>query len=367
MQDGFIAEVDTPALIVDLDVMDRNIGRMAEMAKENGVSLRPHIKTHKSPWIAQQQLEAGATGVTTAKLGEAEVMVAGGVNDILIAFPLVGAAKLRRLEALLQEADVKVSLDDVEVAEGISRVGQRIGRRVPVYLEIDTGLQRVGVPSGQAGVELALAVARLPGVEIQAVMTHGGHVGKATTFEELAAVARRQAEDLVQTAEAISRAGVPVATVSPGSTLAAQFEGATDGVTEIRPGTYVFNDANTVRRWTASEDDCAATIVATVVSRPAPDRAIIDAGSKTFSSDGNIAGTAGFGIVRGRPDLTLAWLTEEHGIVRLDGDSELKIGDRLAIIPNHVCPTVNLARVMYGVRHGRLEREIPVAARGCLT
>jgi D-serine deaminase-like pyridoxal phosphate-dependent protein len=367
MENGFVAEVDTPALVVDLDVMERNIARMAKLAQEHGVSLRPHVKTHKSPWLARKQLDAGAVGVTVAKLGEAEVMVDGGITDVLVAFPLVGPAKLKRLEALAQRADIKVSLDDLAVAEGISEVGQRLGRAIPVYLEVDTGLKRVGVPIGEPAVRLATSVARLPGVEVRAVMTHGGHVGKALSREDLAQVAGRQAAELVETAGAIRRAGVPIAVVSPGSTLAASFEAQTEGVTEIRPGTYVFNDANTVRRWTADVGDCAATVIATVVSRPADDRAIIDAGSKTLSSDSDVAGQPGHGIVVGRPDLVLQRLTEEHGILQLAPGSELRVGQRLRIIPNHICPAVNLSDRLYGVRDGKLEREIEVAARGRLT
>ena len=360
-------EVDTPVLAIDLDIMERNISRMAEKAKRHGVKLRPHIKTHKSPQIAQLQVAAGATGVTAAKLGEAEVMVRGGIEDVLIAYPIVGEKKLARLEKLVTDAKVTVSLDSVDVAEGISRVGRRLGRRIPVYLEVDTGLKRVGVRPGAPATELAQAVARLQGVEVRGVMTHGGHVGAATSKDQLEELSRAQAELLAATAEEIRRAGVEVAEVSPGSTLAAFYEADTPGVTEIRPGTYVFNDRNTVDRWMATPDECAAFVITTVVSRPAPDRVIIDAGSKTLSADQSLSKLGGYGLVLGGRGFQVVRLSEEHGVVQIDPDSNISIGEQLLVVPNHICPAVNLSDHLVTVRQGSVVGEIPVLARGART
>lgn len=359
--------VDTPVLAVDLDIMQRNIADMAQTARRSGVALRPHVKTHKSPEIAHLQIAAGATGVTAAKLGEAEVMVAGGITDVLIAYPLVGDLKLLRLEKLAAQAQVTVSLDSLEVAQGISRVGQRLGKRMPVYLEVDTGLKRVGVAPGAQAVELAQAVARLPGVEVVGVMTHGGHVGAAQSPEELEQLSRAEAELLVTTARAIDKAGVPIRVVSPGSTLAARFEADTPGVTEIRPGTYVFNDSNTVDRWVAQPADCAAFVITTVVSRPAPDRAVIDAGSKTLSADARVGGRAGYGIVLARSGIEVVRLSEEHSVLSVADGVDLAIGDQLLVVPNHVCPAVNLSDVLVTVRAGQVVGQIPVLARGART
>lgn len=358
-------EIDTPALIVDLDVLDTNMARTQRLAERHGVGLRPHVKTHKSPWIARRQIAAGAVGVTTAKLAEAEAMVAGGIEDVLIAFPLVGEVKLRRLERLVHDAHrVSVSLDDLVVAEGLDRVGRRLGQQLPVYLEIDTGLGRVGVEPGEAALRLAQGVARMPGLAVAGVMTHGGHVGAAQTLEELGTMSRAEAEALVATAEVLRRNGIDVATVSPGSTLAAPYEAATSGVTEIRPGTYVFNDANTIARWSATLEDCAAYVLATVVSRPVPGRAVVDAGTKSFGADARVDGVQSPGLVRGRDGVRLVRASEEHGVLEVDPDSSLAIGDRIAIVMNHVCPVVNLYDVMIGVRGDIVEREIPVVARG---
>lgn len=361
-------QLDTPALLIDLDVMDRNLQRMQDLCNEAGVRLRPHVKTHKSAWIARRQVELGAVGVTVAKLSEAEAMVEGGIDDVLIAFPIVGQAKLRRLERLVHDVgNMAVSLDDVRVAEGIDAVGRRLGTRIPVYLEIDTGLGRVGIQPGTEALALAEAVAGMRGLSIAAVMTHGGHVGGARSANELAEMARAEASLLVETAEAIRHAGIPVPGVSPGSTLAAPFEATTPGVTEIRPGTYVFNDANTMARWSASMDDCAAHVLATVVSRPTPTRAVIDAGSKSFGADARVDGSGSPGRIRGRTDARLVRMSEEHGVLEVDPDSTLAIGDRVAVVMNHVCPVVNLYDTLIGVRADTVERHITVSARGART
>jgi len=364
-------ELDTPALVVDVDVMEGNLAAMAEGARRRGVALRPHIKTHKSPWIAHRQLAHGAVGVTAAKLGEAQVMADAGITDILVAYPIVGELKLRRLEALLDMARVTVALDSLEAAEPLSRLGRRRGEPIPVYMEVDTGLRRLGVPpASPEALDLARKLAALPGLRLAGITTHGGHVARARTYQELARLARAQAEALVATADMLRRAGLPVDQVSTGSTPAARFELEVDGITEIRPGTYVFYDANCVAQGVVPPERCAARIVATVVSRPAPDRAVIDAGSKTISPEAREDGS--YGIVVGRPDLILNRLSEEHGIIELHpaargsggAIADLAVGHRLAIIPNHICPCVNLSDVLYAARGGRILWEIPVAARG---
>lgn len=361
-------ELDTPALIIDLDIMEQNIERMATLTRQHKVALRPHIKTHKSPWIARQQIAAGAVGVTAAKLSEAEVMVEGGVEDVLIAFPLVGEAKLRRLERLAYDAKrLALSLDAMEVAEGIAGVGRRLGKPFPVYLEVDTGLARVGVASGDPAVKFAEALAKLEGITLQAVMTHGGHVGATASREALASAGRDQAARLVDTAERIRAHGIPVETVSPGSTLAAPYEVTTEGVTEVRPGTYVFNDVNTVTRWTANLDQCAASILATVISHPTKDRAVVDAGTKSFGADRRVDGSPEPAYVRSHEHVRLVRASEEHGVLHLEAGAELAIGERVEIVMNHVCPVINLYDMMIGVRGNKVELEIPVTARGCRT
>lgn len=363
---GPFLELDTPALVVDADIMARNIDRMATSAAARGIALRPHIKTHKSPYVAHRQLQAGSAGITCAKLSEAEVMVDAGITNILIAYPILGETKLRRLRALACDADLTVSVDSLGVAAGISRVGQDIGRQIPVYLEVDTGLRRLGLPAGDESITLGCRIAELPGIRLTGVMTHAGHVGAAKDVTELEALSRRQAEALVQTAEGLRQHGIPISVVSPGSTLAAGYELDTPGVTEIRPGTYVFNDLNTMARGIATEADCAASVIVTVVSRPAPDRAVVDGGSKTFSSDRcSVPGFEGSGWVKGHPGLRLVRLSEEHGVLSVaPSETSLQVGDRLQIIPAHICPVVNLFDEIVLTRGGSVERHIPVTARG---
>lgn len=357
-------DVDTPVLAVDRGVLERNLTEMAALAARSGKKLRPHIKTHKSPLIARLQLEAGAVGITVAKLGEAEVMVGGGVTDVLVAYPPVGERKLRRLEALLGRATITVSLDSLEVARPLSELGVKLGRRLPVYVEVDTGLLRLGLADGEPSARLALEIAKLPGVRVTGIMTHGGHVSSADTPAGVERLARAQAEALAATAELLAARGLEVENVSTGSTPAAAFEADTPGVTELRPGTYVFNDSNTVDRWAATPADCAAFVISTVVSRPAPDRVVIDAGSKTLGADARVGGRPGAGIVLDLPGHEVVRLSEEHGVVTVPPESPLAVGNQLRIVPNHVCAAVNLSDSLTVVESGRVVDEWPVAARG---
>ncbi len=358
-------DLDTPSLVIDLDTLERNIGEMAAVARGAGVRLRPHTKTHKSPEIARMQVDAGATGITVAKLGEAEVMADAGLDDLLIAFPLVGERKLERLRELLERAQVRVSLDAVEVAEGVGRVGKELGRDVPVLVEVDTGMHRMGRAAGEPSARLALDIAGVPGVEVVGLLTHAGHAYRAGDPEERRTIATREAMDMLDTAERCEREGLSIREISVGSTPTARVAATVDGVTEIRPGTYVFNDVQQMRLGIATEEMCAARVLATVVARPTAERFVIDGGTKSFSSDGGDGPPfPGRGVVAGRPDLVLDFMSEEHGVGHLVGDAALRIGDRVEVIPLHVCSTVNLFDVAFGIRDRVVEREIAIAARG---
>jgi D-serine deaminase-like pyridoxal phosphate-dependent protein len=360
-------ELETPSLLFDLDIVEANVTEMAKVASDAGVRLRPHTKTHKSPEIARMQVDAGADGITVAKLGEAEVMVAAGLNDVLVAFPIWGDAKLARLRSLAKGASMRVSLDSVDVAEGIGRVGRELGRDVPVLVEVDTGLHRMGCPPGAPTAALALAIARVPGVEVAGLLTHAGHAYRSTSPEELRAAGEREALDLVETAELCARRGLELAEISVGSTPTARTAAHVAGVTEIRPGTYVFNDVQQMRLGVASESTCAARILVTVVARPSDERFVVDAGTKAFTSDGESGPPfPGRGVVAGRPDLVLDWMNEEHGVGHMESGGSVSIGDRLEVIPLHVCAVVNMFDRAAGVRNGSVEREIPIVARGRL-
>ena len=360
-----VAELDTPALLFDIDVIEGNIAEMASVASDAGVALRPHTKTHKSPVLARMQLDAGAAGITVAKLGEAEVMVDAGIDDLLIAYPLVGEIKLRRLRELLERARIRVSLDDVAVAEPIGRIGVDRGDAIPVLIEVDTGLHRMGGPAGTASADVAAEIARIPGIDVIGLLTHAGHAYRATDPDLLRTAAEREALDMVETADLCRKAGLDVRVVSVGSTPTARIAAGIAGVTEIRPGTYVFNDVQQMRLGVATEQTCGARVLATVVARPTAERFVIDAGSKAFSSDGGDGPPfPGRGVVVGRPDLVLDFMSEEHGVGHITDGGGLAIGERLEVIPLHACSAVNLFDLAYGVRRDAVDREIPIAARG---
>jgi D-serine deaminase-like pyridoxal phosphate-dependent protein len=343
--------------------VEANLQRMQARATAAGMRLRPHAKTHKSPYFARRQVAIGAVGITVAKLGEAEVMAAAGLDDILLAYPVVGPLKLARLrELLLRVPRFTCAVDSVEVAAGIGEVGRALGRRVPVYLEVDTtDYRRMGQPAGAPSIALAERIRALPGVALVGVMTHAGPAYSARDADTIREIAVREAAPLAETARALG-GGLEV---SVGSTPTARFLDLAggSGATEARPGTYIFNDRTQVQLGTCGPEDVAVTVLATVVSRPAPDRVVVDAGSKTLTSDSFIGGT-GFGEVRGEPAMRLVRLSEEHGMMEVPAGCDLAVGDRVEIVPNHVCPCVNLTDELIGLRDGRPATRISVDARG---
>jgi D-serine deaminase-like pyridoxal phosphate-dependent protein len=358
---------DTPEVVLDLDTVRSNITRVAAMAREAGVSLRPHTKTHKLPELARLQLEAGAAGVQVAKLGEAEVMAAAGVGDILVGYPLVGDRKLARLCDLAERVAVSVTVDSDETARGVARAARARGLTIPVLLELDTGMHRLGVAPGRAAVQVAERVAALEGVALRGVFTHEGHVytqGRDPSEKERLTIEACRAT--VETAEEIRGRGLEAPVVSVGSAGTFRFAIRCPGVTEVRPGTYVFNDRSQVAQGAAGPDDLAAFVIATVVSRPAADRVVVDVGSKVLSSDRMLVPDPplSFGSVWGHDDWELVRLSEEHGVVAVPPAAAVRVGDRVAIVPNHVCPVINLASAVTVVENGQAAGRWTVAARG---
>ncbi|CAH1191799.1 D-threo-3-hydroxyaspartate dehydratase [Paenibacillus allorhizoplanae] len=360
--------LDTPSIVIDLDRLDANLKRTAELAATAGVRLRPHTKTHKSVWIAQEQLRHGASGITVAKLGEAEVMAEGGMDDILIAYPIVGRLKLERLARLLQRIQVSVSVDSYEVAKGLSDLGEHLKLRVPLYVDVNSGLNRCGKEPGEETAELALAIAKLPGIRLAALMTHAGQAYSKSRADDCLEVALAEAEALLESQRVLRRLGVDVPDISVGSTPTSKFIGALAGlgVTEMRPGAYVFGDGSQLYTGLIEEEECAMSIYATVVSTPRPGTAIIDSGSKTLSNDSS-AHRRGFGIIPELPDIYVERLSEEHGVLSVPEEVTLQIGDTVAIIPNHCCAVTNLHDRLLGMRKGQIERIITVDARGKVT
>jgi D-serine deaminase-like pyridoxal phosphate-dependent protein len=360
-------ELSTPALTIDLDILERNLDRMASYCREHGLGLRPHTKTHKTPEVARLQLEWGAVGLTVAKVGEAEVMVAGTAAEeaeILVAYPIYGAEKLRRLAELARACRILLSLDNEATAHELSRAAVEGGARFGVLVEFNSGMQRCGLEPGPACVDLAQKVAALPGLQFRGLMTYYGNIwGSETERHE---EAKRVAERVARALHAFTEARLPVEIVSAGSTPSAFISHEIPGITEIRPGTYVYNDLNTYYQGVCRLEDCAARVVTTVVSTAVAGRAMIDAGSKTLSSDALSSGPkTGHGYVVEAPDAKLIKLNEEHGHLDITGSQHpFQVGEVLTVIPNHVCTCVNMHDEVFLVRNGEVAGCWRVAARG---
>lgn len=351
-------DLETPLAMVDVAVMERNLARMARLAASAGMHLRPHAKTHKTPLVARRQLEHGAAGLTVATLREAEVFAGSGVDDLLLAHPPVGRAKLDRLARLAGSVRrLAVALDSLEVAEALPE-------SVEVLWEVDTGLHRIGTPPGEPTVEAVRGlVERIRPARFRGLITHAGHAYAARGRKEREAVAEQEASGLLETAAALRERGIPVLELSVGATPTAPYAEGFRGITEMRPGTYVFGDANQVTLGSQDLEDCALAVVATVVSTPARDRAIVDAGSKALSADLRVPGLDSFGIVLGREGLTVDRLNEEHAVIGGAGAGGLRLGDRLVIVPAHACTTVNLHPALLYVSDAEATWH-PVEARG---
>jgi D-serine deaminase-like pyridoxal phosphate-dependent protein len=347
--------------------MQKNILEMAGVARASGVALRPHVKTHKVPAIARKQVAAGAVGITVAKVSEAEVMAGGGLADIFVAYPLVTEEKIRRAIALSRKIRLIIGVDSLEGARRVSAVAGSEEHVLEVRLEVDTGLRRTGIPYEKA-VALASEVDSLDNVGLTGIYTYRGAVLDGSPTLDLEGAGLQEGELMASVAGRIRERGISIRDVSLGSTPTARHAAGVAGVTEIRPGTYVFYDRMQARMGACSFEDCAAEVVATVVSRPTGDLAVIDGGSKTFATDvqpgGNPLNLAGFGEVVGHPEAVLERLTEEHGMIWLRGESDIRVGDTLRIIPNHVCSTVNLHDTLYLAGEDGILEQMPVAARG---
>lgn len=359
-------EIETPAIVVDTDILDRNLRRMANYCQEHNLALRPHTKTHKMPEIARMQVRYGAPGITVAKLGEAEVMADAGMDDITIVYPLWGESKWRRLTELAKRVKIAVTMDSLEIAEGISRAAKTAGVEIGIRLEFDTGLRRCGLPLGEQAMSVARRVYDLPNIRWEGVSVYPGHImGDRTTRPH---DIDRENERLDKLYSLLDSAGVPYPLVSGGNTPAAFESHRFHGVTEIRPGTYVFNDRNTVDAESVSFADCAATVLTTVVSTSVPGRAIIDAGSKTLTSDTLHSGEGKYhGYILDHPEFIIEGLSEEHGHLAVPNSAKVRVGDQLRVVPNHICPCINLQDQVYLVSGDKIVDQWRVAGRGKVT
>ena len=325
-----LADIDTPVPVIDLAVVDRNITRWQARCDQLKLANRPHIKTHKLVPLARAQVAAGARGITVQKLGEAEVMADGGISDLLLTFNVVGGQKLERLAGLRRRTEIAVTADSIEVAEGIGWAAGLAGRDIKVLIECDTGMGRCGVQSPQAALELGRAIGSIKGVSLGGLMTYPKTGGRA-----------KMAAFLEETRSLFQKFGLACDTVSTGGTPEMWKNDGLGVASEYRAGTYVYQDRSQIAAGAADAADCALTVLATVVSRPVPDRAIVDAGSKSLTSD--LLGMTGYGVLHGEANAPVFALSEEHGFVDVsDLNSPPKVGDKVRIVPNHVCPVSNL-------------------------
>ena len=358
-----ISELDTPSLLVDLDRLEANLDRMAQAARLSDLSLRPHTKTHKTPQIARMQLDRGAAGITVAKLGEAEVMAEAGIEDIFIANEIVGAQKIERLIELARRVKVSVGVDSVEAAAPLSMAFAQAGMRLMVLLEVDLGLRRCGVAPDQA-LELGRHLNTLPGIHLLGLFTYCGQVYAARNENEVAGVTAYECRAMSDLARRMAPLSGTELRVSGGSTPTSRHYTAACGLTEIRPGSYVFNDRTQIDRWAARPSDCALTVLATVISTPEPGRAVLDAGSKSLAAD-LAPESPGHGMLKEDHAAVLIKLNEEHGFLDLSRAAvKLRVGDKVEVIPNHCCAVSNLHDEMIATRGGEVAETWPIAGRG---
>lgn len=362
-----ISELETPALLIDLDIMERNLKRVADYAKSHDLRLRPHTKTHKIPALGRMQIEHGAAGLTVAKVSEAEVMIKSGTPDLLVAYPVIGRKKLERLMEVARQTKLTVSLDSLFAARQLSEAARAARVEVSVLAEADVGMGRVGVNPGEELNELGRQIARLPYLNLEGIAFYPGHI-KSAGDDSAEDVAKLSVLVQQMTAD-WKRAGLTLNIVSGGSTPSLYQSHQVAGMNEIRPGTYIFNDKNTwagCRACDASE--VAASIMVTVVSTARPRQMIVDGGSKTFSSD-RLAGTSemSFGYVAEAPEAVFFKMNEEHGYIDLKRtDWEFSVGDRVRIVPNHICVAMNLHEQVYGIRGDEVVETWQVEGRGKL-
>jgi 3-hydroxy-D-aspartate aldolase len=359
-----IADIDTPALVVDLDALDRNIAKMAEFARAAGVRVRPHAKTHKSAAIALRQIVSGAVGQCVQKVGEAEALVRGGVKDILVSNQVVGTRKLRRLAALAQDATIALCFDSAEQVDAASAVAQAFGVELGGLVEIEVGMERCGIMPGKPAAALARRIADAPNLKFRGLQAYHGRAQHMATYQQRAQAIASAVDAVRETLDALRADNLGCEIVGGAGTGTFAFEAESGVYNELQVGSYVFMDTDYAKignkdggLYTAFEH--SLFVLASVISTPAEDRAIVDAGLKSYSAE------KGPPWVHGRDDVELTAVSDEHGKLKIGPKAKrLSLGDKVWLIPGHCDPTVNLHDWYVGVRNGRVEVLWPVSARG---
>ena len=358
------AAVATPTLLLDHEILVDNVKRMSERAAGAGVELWPHSKTHKSNEVASLQLAHGAAGLTVATVREATFFADAGFENLLVAYPPVGAQRLEGLVRLASRVNLRVVLDDVRTVEMLHDAARKVGLRVHYLWEVDCGVRRCGTAPGEPTAERILDAQRFSHASFEGLMTFGGHAYGAADDRGIRDAAQDEKNALQESAEALAEHGVESPARSAGTTPTSHQLGQAGPITEIRPGNYVYYDATQVTLGIAEIENCALTVLATVVSRPDPRRLILDCGSKALAADHLSARSHGFGLIHGHPELVVDRLFEEHAILSSSEPSDIPIGARLRLIPNHSCATANLHAKMLVLEKDEVVDVWSVGARG---
>ena len=372
-----LAELRTPAVLVEQSRAERNLDRMQAAADARGLRLRPHAKTHKSVTFARLQVGRGAVGICCAKLGEAEIFADAGIENIRLPYPL-NPVNADRVVALLDRTHLSFIVDHADVARGWSRAMEAARRTVDVLVKVDVGLHRCGIdPEAANAAAFIAAIAKLPGLRFRGLLSHAGHGYGGTSEAEIEGVAATEARLLRTLAERCAGDGIPIEEISVGATPTARFSLQQEGLTELRPGNYVYCDRTQVGLGAATWSDCALTVLARVVTRPAADRIVLDCGSKTLTNDParGFGPTPGYGVVlqaidAAVPDesLLIERLSEEHAVVKvLNGATPLEPGDLVRVVPNHSCVVSNLMDTVWVVDGATVVDQLEVSARGAVT
>ena len=361
------SQLDTPSLLIDMDLVQSNITAMQKKADKYGVALRPHTKTHKMPELAKLQLAAGASGITVAKVGEAEVMAATGISDIFIANQIIGVSKLERIRQLARHIKIRLGVDDPAQIDQLETVFRDESHPVEVLIEIETGENRSGVMQEEQLIRLVKHIQAQTSVSLKGVFSHEGHTYKAKSSEDCRRLCLDSQNRTLWAAKLVRDLGADIDTVSIGATPSLMHSEVLPGISEIRPGTYIFMDA---AQGAAINDysRCAATVLASVISTPTAERIVLDSGAKALTLQTRTEGicaTSGYGLVKNSANVRLSGMFDEHGLI-YDAAlrAELKLGDKLEIIPNHICPVCNLYDSAYAVSQGNVLGELAIAGRG---
>ncbi len=357
-----IQDLDTPVLLVDADAFERNVARMAKLCADAGVACRPHAKAHKSPQVARVQMDAGAVGMCCAKLGEAEVLAAAGIEDLHITTPVVGASKIMRLIEAARQSHVSVVADDVDNISDLAAGAQTAGLRLDVLVEVDVGQGRCGVPPGPRAAELARLIDGHPWLRFRGLQAYQGLIQMRGDVVERRAAAAEALEKAQLSARLVREAGLAVKVLTGGGTGTSAIDAAAGGLTELQPGSYIFMDTNySAIEWEDAPRppfENALTVLAGVLSRPASDRVILDSGMKAISGDGGVPRAVG------HADAEFRFAGDEHGQLTFPGEAPLNVGDKVILLPSHCDTTVNLHDRFIVTRGGEVEDVWDIAARG---